>query len=196
MSITSGTAVCMRKASSYCAIRVSVSGMAQFARPAISFRSRRASSVRRRDRAVHARRVRNIQHRIALGAALHALIDRRQKAGCRSEFLPPLGCAPLEISTMKPGRFCVFGAEAIGDPGAQRRPARPRRAGEDSSSAGAWLNWSVCIDWTRHNSSATSCKLRHGVGHPDAALAVLGELAPRAQQLGRAGGEGEPLALE
>ncbi len=39
-------------------------------------------------------------------------------------------------------------------------------------------------------------EVRDGVGHPDAAFAVLREGARRAHQLGHAGGEGEGLAFE
>jgi hypothetical protein len=39
-------------------------------------------------------------------------------------------------------------------------------------------------------------EVRDGVRHPDARLAMLANLRGVPMQLGRAGGEGEPLALE
>ena len=104
MSITSGTAVCMRKAISYWAMRVRVSGLPS-SWACISLRSRRASRLSRRMVGVHAARIGHVQHRIALRAALHALVDRRQKAAAPVARCRRWGSVPLDTRTMKPGRF-------------------------------------------------------------------------------------------
>ena len=59
MSITSGTAVCIRNANSYWAMRVSVSGWPS-SRACIAFRSPSASSVSPAHLAGHARRIRGV----------------------------------------------------------------------------------------------------------------------------------------
>ena len=57
------------------------------------------------------------------------------------------------------GQVLVLGAQAVGDPRAQRRPARAAASPvKTSNSAGAWLNWSVCIEWMKQSSSATSAR--------------------------------------
>src|SRR5262249_29437075 len=70
---------------------------------------------------------------------------------------PPLGCTPLEISTTNPGRFSFSEPRpyVTHDP-IDGRPARGEPV-NSSSSAGAWLNWSVYIDLITQMSSATSC---------------------------------------
>ena len=81
MSITSGTEVCMRKASSYCEIRVSVSGW-----PSCSGLElvQIVEGVERHaaDLAVHAGRVGNIEHRIALASGTAR--PGKRSAGSRS----------------------------------------------------------------------------------------------------------------
>ncbi len=80
MSMTSGTDICMRKASSYWLIRVSVSGSPNCCElmlvelPEGVERSAAGG-------AVHALRVADVEDRVAGGAALHALVDRGQEAG-------------------------------------------------------------------------------------------------------------------
>ena len=53
--------------------------------------------------------------------------------------------------------------------------------------AGAWLNWSVCIDLTMAMSSTTFGQVRQQLGELGPALAVLGELELRAEQARRRG---------
>ena len=79
--------------------------------------------------------------------------------------------------------------------GAHRRPARPRRAGEEQQLGRGVVELVGVHRVDEAQLVGHVGQVRHGVGEPDARLAVLGELPPRAQQLGRAGGEGEALAL-
>ena len=97
---------------------------------------------------------------------------------------------------MKPGRSWFSRAQAIGDPCAHRRPARPRRTGEDQQLGRGVVE--LVGDHRVHHAQLVGHfgQLRHRVGKPDARLAMLLERPPRAQELGRAGSEGEALALE
>ena len=128
MSITSGTAVCMRKASSYWAIRVRVSGLPSSS-ACNSLRSRSASRLCRRKRAIHARGIGDVQHRIALRTALHALEDRGQKTAA-PEAIAGAGMGAAGDQDDEAGQVLALRAEAIGHPRAHRRPAKLRRAGE------------------------------------------------------------------
>jgi hypothetical protein len=56
--------------------------------------------------AVDAGRIADVEHRVALGAALHALEHRRQNPVPQTAW-PALGCVPLLISTTNPGRFSL-----------------------------------------------------------------------------------------
>ena len=107
MSITSGTAVCMRKASSYWAMRVSVSGwpsscglhLVQVAQGVEA----EAAHV-----AVHALRGRTTYSTGSpCDAALHALEDRRAESRCPRRSCRRSGRCRWRSSTTKPGRFSV-----------------------------------------------------------------------------------------
>ena len=192
MSITSGTDVCIRNASSYWAIRVSVSGCPSSS-ACIAFRSCRASRL-----------VRRIERSIPAGSETYSTgspFDRH----CTPWYTdgrnplphapwPALGCTPLEISTTNPGRswFSDPSPYVTHEP-SDGRPVRGEPV-NSSNSAGAWLNWSVYIDLITQSSSATSCRCGMASDIQMPRLAPPGERPGRAQQLRRAGGEGEPLA--
>ncbi len=102
MSIASGTAICMRKASSYWLIRVRVSGSPN------SASSYSLSCLQRVERAaavcaVHALGIADVEDRVADRPALHPLVNAGQKAVLQSA-LPPVGSVPPLIRTTKPGR--------------------------------------------------------------------------------------------
>ena len=144
--------------------------------------------------AVHAGRVGNIEHRVALGAALHALVDGRQEAGAE-RILAAVGLRAAGDQHDEAGQVLVLGAQAVGDPRAHRRAARPRRAGEDQQLGRGVVELVGVHRVDEAQLVGHLGQVRHGVGKPEARLAVLLERPPRAQQLGRAGGEGEALAL-
>ena len=145
MSINSGTTACMRKASSYWAIRVARFGVAESAGLELVEVAERIEAESA-ERAVHALGVGEVEDRIAAGAALHALVDRRQKA-VAPVALAGAGERPARDEDDEAGQIAVLGAEAVGDPRAKRGPAALRGMPvKSSSSAGPWLNWSVCID--------------------------------------------------
>ena len=77
---------------------------------------------------------------------------------------------------------------------------RPRRTVanrcSNSNSAGAWLNWSVCIDLMKHKSSATRAQVRQHVADPLCRTGRIAEMVRRAEQFGHALDEREPLAFE
>ena len=106
MSISSGTLACIWNAISYWAMRVAISGSstsASYCALSALIASTTSPCCVARD----ARRVAQIQHRVALAAQMHAL--ETGSAGsptdhCRAAigwFWPPL---PSEVSTTKPGR--------------------------------------------------------------------------------------------
>ena len=95
--------------------------------------SRSACGSRRASRAASSAStpagVREVQHRVALAAERHALVDGRQEAAApvrrRRRSVP---FWPV-LKTTKPGRSCDFAAEAVGRPRAHARPAELLRAG-------------------------------------------------------------------
>ena len=126
MSITSGTAICMRKASSYWLIRVRVSGSPNSA-SSYSLSCRSASSVRRRSARSMPFGIADVQDRVAHRPALHALVHAGQKAGA------PEGLAAGRVRAAadqddEAGQVLVLRAQAVGDPRAHRGPAVARRA--------------------------------------------------------------------
>ena len=97
----------MRNAISYCAMRVAISGspnscelqLVQLRRGRRGIAAARSPSI--------ARRIRQVQHRIAAGAELHALILRRQKAAAPQPVVERLIAGlplPCEIITTNAGR--------------------------------------------------------------------------------------------
>jgi hypothetical protein len=107
VSVSSGTLDCIRNASSYCEIRVAISGSLQRVEP---------SAVERPDFVQHlppgvprnARRVAQPQHRVAAVAELHPLVLRRQKPAPPQPVVQrldrPAGPVPLLVSTTYDGR--------------------------------------------------------------------------------------------
>ena len=153
MSITSGALGCMRKAISNELIRVAISGS-----PTSSSRSWLSllDGVERvaLELGVDAARVGEIQDRIAAGAELDALVDRRQKAAA------PVGVAaagPLLAGAEddEAGQVLRLAAQAV----ATQAPmlGRPKICEPVfiKICPGAWLNASVTIDLTMAMSSTT-----------------------------------------
>ena len=125
MSITSGTAICIRKASSYWLIRVSVSGSPNcFSSTSLSCLS--ASRLRRRHVAVHALGVVDVQDRVAgrCGTARPGRREGRKPVLHRRLAAGRVGAAADEDD--EAGQVLVLGAEAVGDPRAHRRAAVAR----------------------------------------------------------------------
>src|SRR5687768_15048301 len=151
MSITSGTAICMRYASSYWLIRVSVSG-SPISLSSSSLSCRSASRLRRR-----------LSRSIPLGFETYRIgspLERHctpwkteGRKPLLQRLLPPVGSVPPETRTTKPGRSWLSEPR----PQVTHEPidALPARAEPVYSiiSAGAWLNWSVYIERTKHRSS-------------------------------------------
>ena len=106
-SVSSGTLVCMRKAISYCAMRVCDFRVAGLVQPQLVERGEVVEHARGAS-GVDAVRVREVQHRIALRAELHALVAATAESRCptgdrRAADRP--GCRePCEISTTNAGR--------------------------------------------------------------------------------------------
>ena len=92
-SVSSGTDDCIRNAISYCAMRVAISGIAVVRRASRWLICASASRYTRRFCAVKPGGVREIQHRIADRAELHALIARRQKAAAPQPVVERLAAA-------------------------------------------------------------------------------------------------------
>ena len=102
MSITSGTEVCIRNASSYCATRVAVSGFWSCS-SSIAFKSCSTSRVRRRI----ARSMPGGSETYSTGSPFERHCTPWNTDGMKplpQQFWPPLGWTPLEISTTNPGR--------------------------------------------------------------------------------------------
>ena len=125
MSISSGTLVCMRKASSYCAMRVAISGLCTSA----SLRS--IEPADRVDdvlllRAIDAGRIADVVHRVALrdrtGTPWKRL-GRKPLCHWRDE----IGCGSARAGAAgehdEAGQVVRFAAEAVGDPRAHAGPA-------------------------------------------------------------------------
>ena len=72
--------------------------------------------------------IRDVQHRVALRAALHALIDARQKAAAPQR-LAAVGPLPRLDQHDEARQILVLAAQAVRQPRAHARPAELRRAG-------------------------------------------------------------------
>ena len=131
---------------------------------------------------VDAAGVREVEHGIAAGAELDALVDRRQEAA-----------APVRVAAAGPlvaraeddeaGQVLRLAAQAVGDPGAHARPAEDLRAGAHHDLPGRVvervgdhpLDDGDVVDDRR--------EVRQQLGELGAALAVPGELELGAEQL-------------
>ena len=123
----------MRKAISYCAMRVAISGSPILGNCS-SFNSASPSSISRRSVAVDARRIGEIQHRIAAAAELDALMARRQKAAAPQAIEQPLvrvGAAAVRDHDDERRQIVRVVAEAVGEPRPQATagPAAASRSG-------------------------------------------------------------------
>ena len=110
--------------------------------------------------------------------------------------LPPVGSVPPETRTTKPGRSWFSRAQAVGDPRAHRGVAGALVAGEQQHLGGGVVELVGPHRVDDRHVVDDRGEVRQQLADPRAALAVLGELVGRAEELGRALDEGEPLALE
>ncbi len=86
------------------------------------------------DRIADAGRVRQIEHRVAIGAQLDSLVARRQKSGAPVivvEDLPARQLAVLRGHDHERRQVLIHAAQAIAQPRAHARPARLLGAGEE-----------------------------------------------------------------
>ena len=130
----------------------------------------------------HALGIGDVQNRLAFAAALHALIDRRQKAAS-PHALAAAGIGAAAEQHDEAGQVLVLGAQAVGDPRAHRRAAGPRRAGVQEQLGRRVVELVGVHRRMIASSSATLGDVRQQLGDPRAAGAVLAELVGRAQQL-------------
>src|SRR5258706_316604 len=78
--------------------------------------------------AIDARGIGSVEHRVALGPALHALKYRGKKAAAE-EILPAVRLHTARDENDEARKVLVLGAQAVGHPRANRWPAWARRAG-------------------------------------------------------------------
>ena len=121
--------------------------------------------------------------------------DRRDKARA-PQSLPAARLHAAADEHNEARQVFILRAEAVRDPRSHRRPALPRRAGEEHQ-----LRWRVVELIGEHGFHHThfvrnAVEIWDRIGHPDAALAVLRECVRRAHELRHAGGECEFFALD
>ncbi len=192
--MTSGAESCMRKASSYWEIRVSVSGSPiASACHALSWFS--VSSVSSPARAIHALGVRQEEHRVAGRAALDPLVDRRQEPAA-PDALAGVGRLAAAGQHHEAGQVLVLRSQPVGGPGPHRGPAELRRARVQEELGGGVVEL-VRLHRLDHGEVVDHARqMLPELAELDARLAVAGERERRAQHVGHARDEGEPLALE
>ena len=125
----------------------------------------------------HARRVGEVEHRVAVGTQLDALVARRQEAAAPVIVVEDLPARQLAVlrghddegrqiaGSCCPGHSCSQ-APMLGRPGCSA-PVR------NSVTAGAWLIASVCIERMKQMSSAMDAGVRQEIAQPWPALAPL-----------------------
>ena len=129
MSISSGTLVCMRKAISYCAMRVAISG---FVSTASRMRFRLLTAVMTsccRGRSTPGGLL-DVVHRVARRVELHALEPAGQEAAVplpRRDRLRRTRAGAARQHD-EAGQVVALGAQAVDDPRAHAGPAGDRRA--------------------------------------------------------------------
>ena len=141
---------------------------------------------------VHAGGIGDIQHRIPLRAALHALVDARQEA--RSEAArAAVGLDSRGDENDEAGEILVLAPQAVGRPAPQARPARSRGTGveEELRRGVVELVGVHAADDTQPVGDALQIGDRVGKLH--AALAAALPAAGSPHELRRAAGEGERL---
>ena len=125
-SISSGTLVCMRKAISYWAMRVAISGSSTVSCRSL-FSALTASITSRCRAAVDARRVAQVVDRVAARLELHALVAAGQEAAVplprwRSAAIwPP---RPVEMQHDEARQVLALAPQAVEHPRAHRRAGR------------------------------------------------------------------------
>ena len=125
----------------------------------------------------------------------HALIGRRQEAAAPVR-RAAARAARAGLQHDEPRQVARLAADAVGDPGPHARPAELRRAGVHEQ-----LGRAVVEHVGRHRPHDADVvgdrrQVRQALGDRLPALAVLGELALRAQQLGVPLDEREPLVRD
>ena len=123
-SVSSGTLVCMRKAISYCAMRVAISGSPTFCElQAVELRERHRASAPARRRSMPGG-FDKIQHRIAAAAELARPDAATAGSRCPTAVVQRLiARLPPEIITTKRRQVLVLAAQAVGEPRTEARPA-------------------------------------------------------------------------
>jgi hypothetical protein len=140
--------------------------------------------------AVHAGGVGDEEDGVAFGSALHALVNGGNEAGA------PAGLAAGGLGAGgdegdEAGEVLVVGAEAVGGPGAHGGAALAVVAGVEEELGGGVVELVGLHRVDETHFIGDGVEVRAGVGHPEAAVAVLLEGARGAHELGDAGGEGE-----
>ena len=114
-------------------LRIAVAGLLQRVQPGEAVEHRSPQLPR------HARRVGEIEDGIAARAKLHALVARRQEARAPEpleETLIGILAAPLREHDDEARQFVGLRAEAVAEPGTERRPPRLLRAGLEKRDRG------------------------------------------------------------
>ena len=142
---------------------------------------------------VHARRIRDIEHRVALRTALHALVDARQKPRAKAA-RATVGLHARRDHHHEPWQVGILAAEAVGRPTAEARPACPRAPCIDHQLRRRVVE--LVGEHALHEAELVghAVQVRDRVGKLNAALAAPHPLPRRTEQLRRAAGEGELLA--
>ena len=144
---------------------------------------------------VHAGRIGDVEHRVALRAALHPLIDAREESrteGARAA----VGLDPRGDEDDEAGEIPVLAPQAVRHPAPQARPARPGGAGVEEELGGGVVELVGVHAPHEAQPVGDALEVRDGVGELHSALAAAFPRPRRAEELGGAGGEGEGLPLD
>ena len=143
-------------------------------------------------RPIHTRRIRYIEHRVALRTALHALVDTRQKPRAKAA-RAAVGLHARRDHHHEPWQVGILAAEAVGRPAAEARPACPRTPCVDHQLSRRVVE--LVGEHALHEAELVghAVQVWDRVGQLHAALATPHPLPRRAEQLRRATGEGELL---
>ncbi len=145
--------------------------------------------------AVHAGRIVDEEHGIALRPALHALVDRGNEAAAPAALTAGgLGTAGDEDN--KAGQVFIFRSKTVGGPGAHRRPALTAVTGEQQQLGGRVIELVGVHRAHQRDLIGQAMEVRAGIAHPHPSTAMALKAARRAKQLGHTAGEGEGAALE
>ena len=135
------------------------------------------------------------QHRIAIGAALHALVDARQKSAAPDAHAG-VGRLAAAGEDDKAGQILVFRAQAVGGPGAQARAAEQLRAGVQQKLRRGVVELLGVHRLDDRDIVEHVRQMLPDLAEPRAARSMLREFERRAEHLRHALDKGEPLALE